>query len=62
MLMHEKVPQIDGKPMGDDENEEGDSQEGEGEDLVDVMFKVTLSKPTPDGVKLSSKNCCMVTI
>ena len=60
MLMHDKVPQIDGKPMGDDEDE--NEEEGEGVDIVDVMFKVTLSKPTPEGVKLSSKNRCIVTI
>ena len=30
--------------------------------MTDVMFKVTLSKPTPEGVKLSSKNSCIVTI
>ena len=59
MLVNDKVAQIDGKPIGDDEDE---SQEGEGEEIVDIMFKVSLSKPSPDGVKLSSKNSCIVTI
>jgi hypothetical protein len=44
--------------MGDDP----EVSEGDAEELVDVMFKVTISKPTPDGVKISSKNICIVTI
>jgi hypothetical protein len=73
MLMHEKVPQIDGKPLknnaagnqvqpGDDMGEDPEASEGDAEEMVDVMFKVTISKPTPEGVKISSKNICIVTI
>ena len=42
----------------DEEDEEDDSDEGE----PDVMFKVKLEKPEPNGVKISKKNVCLVTI
>lgn len=43
----------------DDEDElEGSSEEGE----PDLIFKVKLDKPEPNGVKISKKNVCLVTL
>jgi hypothetical protein len=43
--------------------EKGDDQNGESsEEKCDVMFKVRLEKPEPEGVKISKKNVCIVTI
>ena len=42
----------------DDENEEEGSEEGD----PDLIFKVKLDKPEPNGVKISKKNVCMVTL
>lgn len=46
------------------ENEEGnlpEEAESEEEDQ-DLVFKVKLDEPTPDGVKIGSSNICFVTI
>jgi len=32
------------------------------EDLLDLVFKVKIDSPEPDGVKISKKNVCLVTI
>ena len=37
-------------------------EQGAMEELHDVMFKVKLEKAEPQGVKISKKNVCMVTI
>ena len=42
----------------DDEPEEEGSEEGE----PDLIFKVKLDKPEPNGVKISKKNVCLVTL
>jgi hypothetical protein len=42
----------------DDEEEEEGSEEGE----PDLIFKVKLDKPEPNGVKISKKNVCLVTL
>ena len=44
------------------ELESGSNDAESMEDAIDVMFKVTLTKPVPEGVKISSKNCCNVTL
>jgi len=41
-----------------DEDEKDDSEDGS----PDLMFKVKLEKPEPEGVKISKKNVCLVTI
>lgn len=47
------------KDVGEeDENEEEGSEEGD----PDLIFKVKLDKPEPNGVKISKKNVCMVTL
>ena len=47
------------KDVGDeDEEEEEGSEEGE----PDLIFKVKLDKPEPNGVKISKKNVCLVTL
>jgi len=40
------------------EEEEGSMEEGD----PDVMFKIKISNPEPEGVKISAKNICLVTI
>lgn len=45
------------KDLDDVEEEEG-SEEGE----PDLIFKVKLDKPEPNGVKISKKNVCLVTL
>lgn len=57
MLVNDKIPQIDGKTKGVDE--EDDEQ---GDEIGDVTFKVRLEKAEPASVKISKKNVCMVTI
>ena len=43
--------------------EKGDDEAAESsEEKCDVMFKVRLEKPEPEGVKISKKNVCIVTI
>lgn len=37
-------------------------QQGHHEELQDVMFKIKLEKAEPQGVKISKKNVCLVTI
>jgi len=61
--LNEKVPQIqiENPNCLKNEMESGSVEEEELEDAIDVMFKVTLSKPS-EGVKISSKNCCNVTL
>ena len=39
--------------------EEGSGEESEGHDII---FKVKLEKPEPNGVKISKKNICLVNI
>lgn len=48
---------IDGEDDIGDGEEEG-SEEGE----PDLIFKVKLDKPEPNGVKISKKNVCLVTL
>jgi hypothetical protein len=35
---------------------------GQSDELIDLMFKVKLEKAEPQGVKISKKNVCLVTI
>lgn len=53
-LVH--VNEIDGVKVG------GDQEEGSDEEANEVMFKVKIDKPDPKGVKVSKKNCCIITI
>ena len=45
----------------DGEEEEGEEAEDEEGD-PDLIFKVKLDKPEPQGVKISKKNVCLVTL
>ena len=45
-----------------DEDDMDVEQQGHLEELQDVMFKVKLDKAEPQGVKISKKNMCTVTI
>lgn len=47
------------KDIGDEEEEE---EEGSEEGEPDLIFKVKLDKPEPNGVKISKKNVCLVTL
>lgn len=44
-----------------DDNEE-EEEEGSAEGEADLIFKVKLDKPEPNGVKISKKNVCFVTL
>lgn len=62
-LVNEKIGAGDAKEFKDlgDEDDgpvEGSSEEGE----PDLIFKVKLDKPEPNGVKISKKNVCLVTL
>lgn len=46
--------------MNDDQEESGSQEEEEEE--PDLIFKVKLEKPEPNGVKISKKNVCLVTL
>jgi hypothetical protein len=53
-LCHNDIPPIVNK----DEEEENEEEEEE----EDVVFKIVLEGPQPQGVKISKKNVCFVTI
>ena len=53
-LVTEKVS----PPIDDKKEEDGGSEDEE----CDVIFKIKLEKPEPNGVKISKKNVCLVTI
>lgn len=58
-IVNEKVHHIDGKaPPKTAEGDEG----SEDEELIEVMFKVIIEKSEPEGVKISKRNCAIVTI
>lgn len=57
-LVKEKVNNIDEKMA---EKTGGDDEESSDE-VNEVIFKVKLEKPEPEGVKISKKNVCFVTI
>ena len=46
-------------PAEKKEEEEGNDSD---EEEPDVMFKIKLEKPEPNGVKISKKNVCLVTL
>ena len=48
------------KEIDDEEEGEGEGSSEEGE--PDLIFKVKLDKPEPNGVKISKKNTCYVTL
>ena len=58
-IVNDKVHHIDGKPPG--KTAEGD-ENSEDEELIEVMFKVIIEKAEPEGVRLSKRNCAIVTI
>ena len=45
-----------------DEKSKEDDEKSSEEEVVDVMFKVCIMNPTPETVKISKKNVCIVTI
>ena len=63
-LVNDKMVQQMGKTAGNkvDEDDMDVEQQGHLEELQDVMFKVKLDKAEPQGVKISKKNMCTVTI
>jgi solute carrier family 8 (sodium/calcium exchanger) len=64
-LVNDKMIQhIDGKTIGNkvDQDDMDVDQQGHHEELQDVMFKIKLEKAEPQGVKISKKNVCLVTI
>ena len=58
------VQQMSGKTAGNKiyEDDIDVEQQGHLEELQDVMFNVKLDKAEPQGVKISKKNMCTVTI
>lgn len=38
------------------------SVENSDNEMMDKMFKVVLSEPKPDGLQISKKNICIITI
>lgn len=50
------------KDVGDEEEKSGEEEEGSEEGEPDLIFKVKLDKPEPQGVKISKKNVCLVTL
>ena len=58
-IVNEKVHHMDGKaPSKTAEGDEGSEEE----ELIEVMFKVIIEKSEPEGVKISKRNCAIVTI
>ena len=58
-IVNDKVHHIDGKPPGKTADGEDNSEE---EEALEVMFKVIIEKSEPVGVKISKRNCAIVTI
>ena len=46
----------------DDVADEDEQEIDQGEEAIDLMFKVIIEKPHPSEVKISKKNVCVVTI
>ena len=64
-LVNEKLGAADeakefGKQFDDEANEDGEEESEEGD--PDLIFKVKIDKPEPNGVKISKKNVCLVTL
>lgn len=58
-----KVKEIPMTEKGKDVEEDEDKEEGEeSDDEPDLIFKIKIDKPKPEGVKVSRKNVCFVTI
>lgn len=58
-IVNDKVHHIDGKPPAKTADGEENSEE---EEALEVMFKVIIEKSEPVGVKISKRNCAIVTI
>lgn len=64
-LVNEKIGNVDdnGKDFGKEfEDEANEGEDGSEEGEPDLIFKVKLDKPEPNGVKISKKNVCLVTL
>lgn len=57
-IVNDKVHHIDGKPPGKTDGDENSEEE----EAREVMFKVIIEKSKPVGVKISKRNCAIVTI
>jgi len=64
--VNEKVPQIEGKSLGEAKDEDDDAKDKKPEDSEDeaqeLMFKIKIEKAEPESVKISKKNVCIVKI
>jgi len=60
-LVTDKVHNIEGKGMIEDDEEKPAGEEEE-EEPHDLMFKVKLEKAEPEAIKISKKNICIVSI
>jgi hypothetical protein len=62
-LVDEKVPKIDkNKEIPKYAVNEDDDEVEEEEEEVDLKFKVIIERPEPEHVKISKKNCCIISI
>ena len=50
------------KDVDGEEEKSGEEEEGSEDGEPDLIFKVKLDKPEPQGVKISKKNVCLVTL
>lgn len=57
----QKIDKNIGDKVFEEEEKKGEDDE-ESEEGCDLIFKVRLDKPEPEGVKISKKNICLVTI
>jgi len=57
-LVNDKVNGYHSAPL----HQENDDQGSESNEVNEVMFKVKIEKPEPKGVKISKRNCAIITI
>ena len=63
-LVNERVKQLgdNTKLLKVDEDDDSQDQIEEMDEILDVIFKVKIERAEPEGVKISKKNVCFVTI
>lgn len=61
-MVDEKVPKMGTQGKDEGVNADNDDELEEEEEEVAVKFKVIIERPEPSHVKISKKNCCIISI
>jgi hypothetical protein len=61
-LIDAKIPKIDDREKPQVGIQNDDEEVEEEEEQVDIKFKLIVDSPEPNHVKVSKKNCCVISI